>query len=204
MTDFEDMPLALDSETPEEDLELGLDDGSVDSGEESTSFDDVALSLLLFFMVMSLFASFQESKEQAQGAAPAKLPAVGGLIDLGEEKERHHVVVTEEEGQFVIVHTDDNGDAGKKVFISPDDKSGRKLKKELLALVESILEEPPEDRNKGGIFLSIQLPTSTSYSRFIPVWYAVTHLHKKNKAFGARVSMVTWGSATLAETDEKG
>ena len=131
----------------EEDLSLYEDDDVLQEEEAATSFDDVALSLLLFFMVTSLFASFQEAKENSSGKGVENLPVAGGVLDMGDSQQRHRVLVDVVEGSVILAHADSAGGEGATVEIALEDAKGAKFSRKLLGLVKEI--EPTELKNPG-------------------------------------------------------
>ena len=196
MTDFQDMPLAVKDDTEAlEDLELGVDDGGFGEEETSTSFDDVALSLLLFFMVLSLFASFADTEEQSKGTALAKLPAVGGEANTSPDRDdMDTIILFESEGQLFLRHRNSEGKDGQEVEIQKRKLSD--LKKKLLQMIKAAKPDVPSNRAKSGVMVVIQLSKDTPYGQFLPLWKTLTKLHREDDSFRRRVAMVAWGQQT--------
>ncbi len=183
--------------------EIDADDGGSAplSIEEETSFDDVALSLLLFFMVTSLFANFQSEQSQDSGAGVAQLPASGGSLDLGDVDLHDRIVIDQdaESGDIVLRHLSKSGDRGEDRRLRADAARGRDIKEAMMGLVTSISPGALQNPHRDGILVLVRLPASMPYSRFIGVWYALTALHRKNANFQARVSYIAWGSGAKAD-----
>ena len=183
----------------EEDLSLFEADDVLEEQEAATSFDDVALSLLLFFMVTSLFASFQEAQENSSGKGVENLPVAGGVLDMGDSQQRHRVLVDVIDGNVVMEHAESGGGDGGRVEIALEDAKGAKLSRKLLQLVKEI--EPTELKNPGrdGILVVARLPRNLTYDYAVGIWHVLARLYRTNRVFKARVSMVTWGSGTEAD-----
>ena len=182
------------------------DDHHSDSGsdllgaEESTAFDDVALSLLLFFMVTSLFVNIEQAKQQESGKALKELPAAGGYS--AKANPPHVLNIKSADGVIILEHIvitgGDESVAEVQIPMESTVLGMRKLKKSVRAMITEILPNKPKDKTKSGILVAVRLPRNLAYKYFVWVWYALIQLDKKDKNFKSRVASLSWGSGSGA------
>jgi len=170
----------------------GDDENPMMSTEGQTAFDDVALSLLLFFMVISMFANLQSSDQKDSGSIAEKLPVAGASLGLDDLEAKHRIYLIANEGKLFFEHFAVKNAKGAADKIKVEEFKLKELQKKLKAMVKEIIPEAGEGSEKLAVI--VRLPREFPYKNFRKIWYGLTRLYRIDSEFKKRVNLITWGS----------
>jgi len=190
----------------EADLLLDGDEGELEEEEvEPASFDDVAMILLLFFMVASLAINFiteVRSPEDEKRAVP--VVNAGGLpIPPPDGVEYRVFVKSDDLGRIFCekqtVGTDAKVLATSDNFFPGDEISPEEIEHFQLAL-EGMMADIPAATSDDGPFpvdVVVFVSHDMAYGKTQEVWYALNDLARKNEVFLSRVARIAWRAEIL-------
>lgn len=187
-------------------LSEGEDEPLEEEEVEPTSFDDVAMILLLFFMVASLAINFiTEVRSPEDDKRPVPVVDAGGLpIEAPDGVKFRLFVKTHLDGNVYCEKQTVGSDAEVLETSSGTFFAGDTISPEEIALFQRALEEMMADieaaTSDAGpfpvdvvVFVSHDMP----YGKMQEIWYALNDMARHNEVFQTRVARIAWRAEIL-------